>query len=45
MSDVITIVADGIATGSMYNYYFKFCDVAQNLIPYVGQMVLAYVSI
>ena len=35
VEDVITTVADGIATGSMYNcyFYFKFFGVVQNLIP------------
>ena len=37
-------VADGIATGSYY-LKFKFWGVKQNLIPYVRQMVLTYVSI
>ena len=49
MADVITNVADGIATGSMclvvFLFYFKFCDVEQNLIPYMRQMVFAYVSV
>ena len=26
-------------------FYFKFWDVKQNLIPYVWQMVFAYISI
>ena len=28
-----------------YLLQFKFCDVVQNLIPYVRQIVFAYVSV
>ena len=33
-----------MATGS-FLFYLKFCDVKQNFIPYMWQMVFAYVSI
>ena len=48
MADVVANVADGLATGSMYlvvSFSFWFCDDEQNLIPYVSQMVFAYVSV
>ena len=36
-------LADGISTFWVDLFQFKFCDVKQNLIPYVRQMVFAYV--
>ena len=45
MVDVITKVADGIATGQFILCYFKFWGIEQNLIQDVWQMVLAYISV
>ena len=44
LADVIANVTDVMATGSCL-FQFKFCDVVQNLIPYMRQMVFAYVLI
>ena len=44
LADVIGNVADDIATGSCL-LQFKFCDDVQNLIPYMRQMVFAYVVV
>ena len=44
LADVIANVADVMATGSCL-FQFKFCDVVQNLIPYMRQMVFAYVLV
>ena len=44
LADVMANVADVIATGSCL-FQFKFCDVVQNLIPYMRQMVFAYVLV
>ena len=49
MADVVAFVADGIATRStdyfICLFFVKFWDVEQNLIPYVRQMVFAYISV
>ena len=48
---MVLIMADGIATGSIVYltlfilFYLKFGNVEQNLIPYVKQMVFAYISV
>ena len=44
LADVIANVAGVMATGSCL-LQFKFCDVVQNLIPYLRQMVFAYVLV
>ena len=44
LADVMAMVADGIATGQLY-FNLSFWDVQQNLIPYLWQMDLAYISI
>ena len=45
LGDVIANVADVMATGSLYLFQFKFCDVVQNLIPHMWQMVFANVFV
>ena len=44
LADVIAKVADVMATESCL-FQFKFCDVVQSLIPYMRQMVFAYVLV
>ena len=44
LADVKASVADVIATG-LYLFELKFCDVIQNLIPHMWQMVLANIFV